>query len=117
MSNTKEYVLFNFSFFSSGILLIESIYLFFDKNLVVPVIMRKPNQPKNILNQSGKVIMFGFTFFYNAELRGRGFKTNNLCTIKIYVKTETFESRSVTPDPLQRDVVCRVRHTFLRVSL
>jgi hypothetical protein len=40
----------------------------------------------------------------NAELRGRGFKTNNLCIIKIYVKTETFESRSVTPDPLQRDV-------------
>ena len=37
-----------------------------------------------------------------AKLSGRGLYANKLCMIKIYVKTKTFKSRSVAPDPLKR---------------
>jgi len=41
----------------------------------------------------------------NVELSGRGLNTNKLCMIKIYVKADTPESRSVVPDQLQRHVM------------
>ena len=40
----------------------------------------------------------------NAKLRGRGLYADNSCIIKIFVKAETLESRSVAPDPLERFV-------------
>jgi hypothetical protein len=40
----------------------------------------------------------------NVKLRGRGLYADNLCKVKIYLKAETFKSRSVIPDPLKRFV-------------
>ena len=41
----------------------------------------------------------------NDKLSGRGLNADKLSIIIIYVKTKIFKSRSVAPDPLQRNVM------------
>jgi len=64
---------------------------------------RPPHSPPDV--RFSRIRFIGCTCFRdNVELRGRGLYARNLSMVKIYVKVETFESRSVAPDPLERFV-------------
>ncbi len=65
-----------------------------------------------------KLVFSGVSFFkfmaitQNAKLSGQGPNANNLSMIKICVKAESFESRSVAPDRLQRHVLYQTLSIF-----